>query len=112
SVTMMRRGVPVVAVNSTVTPTIGRPSRSMTTTRISPGVGHTIGEPGDMPIISRANTATLATMMLPPPNGQRISGERRAEGDERVRCLRVLGGGTRWSLCHRQLDEKLVNSCR
>ena len=27
-----------------------------------------------------------------PPNGQRISGERRAEGDERVRCMRVLGG--------------------
>lgn len=26
-----------------------------------------------------------------PPNGQRISGERRAEGDERVRCMRVLG---------------------
>ena len=26
------------------------------------------------------------------PNGQRISGERRAEGDERVRCMRVLGG--------------------
>ena len=25
------------------------------------------------------------------PNGQRISGERRAEGDERVRCMRVLG---------------------
>ena len=30
---------------------------------------------------------------LVPPNGQRISGERRAEGDERVRCMRVLGGG-------------------
>jgi hypothetical protein len=31
---------------------------------------------------------------LPPwrPNGKRISGERRAEGDERVRCMRVLGG--------------------
>ena len=27
------------------------------------------------------------------PNGQRISGERRAEGDERVRCMRVLGDG-------------------
>jgi len=26
-----------------------------------------------------------------PPNGQRISGEPRAEGDERVRCMRVLG---------------------
>ena len=25
------------------------------------------------------------------PNGQRISGERRAEGDERVRCMRVSG---------------------
>ena len=25
------------------------------------------------------------------PNGQRISGERGAEGDERVRCMRVLG---------------------
>ena len=25
------------------------------------------------------------------PNGQRISGERRAEGDERVRCMGVLG---------------------
>jgi len=40
---------------------------------------------------SGANTATLTTMVLPPPNGWRISGERRAEGDERVRCMRVLG---------------------
>jgi len=29
------------------------------------------------------------------PNGWRVSGERRAEGDERVRCTRVLGG---WDL--------------
>ena len=28
------------------------------------------------------------------PNGRRVSGERRAEGDERVRCMRVLGGWT------------------
>jgi len=27
------------------------------------------------------------------PNGWRVSGERRAGGDERVRCTRVLGGG-------------------
>jgi len=27
------------------------------------------------------------------PNGWRVSGERRAEGDEQVRCTRVLGGG-------------------
>ena len=27
------------------------------------------------------------------PNGWRVSGERRAEGDERVRCTRVLGRG-------------------
>jgi hypothetical protein len=27
------------------------------------------------------------------PNGRRVSGERRAEGDERVRCTRVLGRG-------------------
>jgi hypothetical protein len=26
------------------------------------------------------------------PNGLRVSGERRAEGDERVRCTRMLGG--------------------
>ena len=26
------------------------------------------------------------------PNGLRVSGERRAEGDERVRCTRVLDG--------------------
>ena len=32
------------------------------------------------------------------PNGQRISGERRAEGDERVRCMRVLGAGPDASL--------------
>ena len=32
------------------------------------------------------------------PNGQRISGERRAEGDERVRCMRVLGGPTTYGL--------------
>ena len=32
-----------------------------------------------------------------PPNGWRVSGERRAEGDERVRCTRVLGGLTRAS---------------
>ena len=30
-------------------------------------------------------------LSIPAPNGQRISGERRAEGDERVRCMRVLG---------------------
>ena len=30
-------------------------------------------------------------MVVPsPPNGWRVSGERRAEGDERVRCTRVL----------------------
>lgn len=28
------------------------------------------------------------------PNGWRVSGERRAEGDERVRCTRVLGSAT------------------
>jgi hypothetical protein len=27
-----------------------------------------------------------------PPNGRRVSGSRRAEGEERVRCTRVLGG--------------------
>src|SRR5262249_36633531 len=26
-----------------------------------------------------------------PPNGRRVSGSRRAEGDERVRCTRMLG---------------------
>jgi len=26
------------------------------------------------------------------PNGWHVSGERRAEGDERVRCTRMLGG--------------------
>ncbi len=29
---------------------------------------------------------------LPRPNGRRVSGERRAEGDERVRCTRMLSG--------------------
>ena len=29
------------------------------------------------------------------PNGWRVSGERRAEGDERVRCMRVLAGVAR-----------------
>ena len=33
-----------------------------------------------------------ANALISRPNGQRISGERRAEGDERVRCMRVLGG--------------------
>ena len=41
-----------------------------------------------------ANAMRAATAMqtIPAPNGQRISGERRVEGDERVRCMRVLGG--------------------
>jgi hypothetical protein len=30
---------------------------------------------------------------LSAPNGLRVSGERGAEGDERVRCTRMLGGG-------------------
>ena len=39
-----------------------------------------------------AATRTITTRRcFQPPNGQRISGERRAEGDERVRCMRVLG---------------------
>src|SRR5262245_28944796 len=39
------------------------------------------------------DTATTpAHVSLPvPPNGWRVSGERRAESDERVRCTRVLG---------------------
>jgi hypothetical protein len=38
-----------------------------------------------------ANTNTNATVTYLPPNGQRISGERGGEADERVRCMRVLG---------------------
>ena len=34
---------------------------------------------------------TRAVARLRLPNGRRVSGERRAEGDERVRCTRVLG---------------------
>jgi hypothetical protein len=33
-----------------------------------------------------------AAMCLQTPNGRRVSGERRGEADERVRCTRVLGG--------------------
>src|SRR5215472_12777065 len=41
---------------------------------------------------SRVGLNTLtATSILLAPNGWRVSGERRAEGDERVRCTRVLG---------------------
>jgi hypothetical protein len=39
-------------------------------------------------------TGAHGTQLPRPSNGQRISGERRAEGDERVRCVRVLGGVT------------------
>ena len=31
------------------------------------------------------------TIHFEPPNGRRVSGERRGEADERVRCTRVLG---------------------
>ena len=43
--------------------------------------------------------ATRAAHAL--PNGQRVSGERGAEGDERVRCTRMLGGheSKRWAPC-------------
>ncbi|MGC2183631.1 MAG: hypothetical protein WA637_10150, partial [Terriglobales bacterium] len=34
----------------------------------------------------------ITALLLPLPNGRRVSGERRAEGDERVRCTRALGG--------------------
>jgi len=37
-------------------------------------------------------TASHAESFALPPNGLRVSGERRAEGDERVRCTRVLDG--------------------
>ena len=36
--------------------------------------------------------ATVARSSFRPPNGWRVSGERRAEGDERVRCTRMMGG--------------------
>jgi hypothetical protein len=43
---------------------------------------------------------TIAAKILPSadsvaPNGQRISGERRGEADERVRCTLVLGRSSR-----------------
>ena len=38
-----------------------------------------------------AERAVPGRSLATSPNGQRISGERRAEGDERVRCMRVLG---------------------
>ena len=42
-----------------------------------------------------ANVTKLAkaTLYQVAPNGWRVSGERRAEGDERVRCTRMLGRG-------------------
>ena len=40
-------------------------------------------------VLGRLVLAELHDLRL--PNGQRISGERRAEGDERVRSMRVLG---------------------
>src|SRR4029453_13894408 len=46
------------------------------------------------------------------PNGWRVSGERRAEGDERVRCTRMLGAA---SSCHGQsqypFDERRLALC-
>ena len=36
----------------------------------------------------------LRLAVLKAPNGQRVSGERRAEGNERVRCMRKLGGAS------------------
>ena len=44
-----------------------------------------------------------------PPNGQRISGERRAEGDERVRCMRVLGGPLMFSRSGIEPEEQRIN---
>ena len=37
------------------------------------------------------DTGAHALVPIRPPNGQRVSGERGAEADERVRCTRVLG---------------------
>src|SRR5262249_32667346 len=41
-----------------------------------------------------ATTAAIphARLQHTAPNGWRVSGSRRAEGDERVRCTRMLGG--------------------
>jgi hypothetical protein len=46
------------------------------------------GEVDDPGILDRHDWPTHT---LVPPNGWRVSGERRAEGDERVRCTRMLG---------------------
>ena len=43
------------------------------------------------------------------PNGRRVSGERRAEGDERVRCTRVLGRRAR--LAEFQFDLEAIAKC-
>ena len=46
-----------------------------------------------------------------PPNGLRVSGERRAEGDERVRCTRVLGAAAlHRATCERRLDSRSPSS--
>ena len=39
-------------------------------------------------------SAPAAVFRAMAPNGRRVSGERGAEGDERVRCMRVLGRST------------------
>jgi hypothetical protein len=52
----------------------------------------------------RAEFESHAGLLFGAPNGQRISGERRAEGDERVRCMRVLG--------RRSLTILKIHSCR
>src|SRR5712691_7031237 len=45
-----------------------------------------------LPLTHESNVFPLKMTCGSPPNGWRVSGERRAEGDERVRCTRVLGG--------------------
>ena len=53
------------------------------------------------PTMTSAPNATVPSHPRGLPNGQRISGERGAEGDERVRCMRVLGSA--WTNVYRAI---------
>jgi hypothetical protein len=62
------------------TPTGTRPTISITAPAMNIGVRKALRE-----------TGSTTTLHLEPPNEWRVTGEPRADGDERVRCTRMLG---------------------
>ena len=85
-----RRRLHVDTSNATETPVEGR--RASAAPLRSPTKEPPSSPEHDCPNACHPKGIARSAHLPKRPNGQRISGARRAEGDERVRCMRVLGG--------------------